>query len=278
MRVDGRRVRGMNSMYYLIPQFLTHRWDSMNMITVDIPLEPIKEYKNRKRAEGESFSHLALVLAAYIRTAAEYPYLNRFIGNKKVYAHNDFAVSMVVMRPGTDEDTFGKIYLDYTDTIYDVSEKINNYIEENKKDNNPNALDKIMKILVGMPGCLNLAGYVLRFLDKHGLLPKPIIEASPFHASLLISNLASIRTNHIYHHVYEFGTTSVAITLGNSRIVPKEKKGEIIFEKSLPLGIVMDERICGGHDFAKAFSRIKHYLANPELLEVPPEFEIIPDK
>ena len=278
MRVDGRRVKGMNSMYYLIPQFLTHRWDSMNMITVDFPLDPIKEYKNKKRTEGESFNHLAIVLAAYIRTAAEYPYLNRFIGNKKVYAHKDFAVSMVVMRPGTDEDTFGKIYLDYTDTIYDVNRKINHYVEENKKDNNPNSLDKIMKILVGMPGCLNLAGYVLRFMDKHGLLPKAIVDASPFHASLLISNLASIRTNHIYHHVYEFGTTSVAITIGNSRLVPKEKKGEIVFEKSLPLGIVMDERICGGHDFAKAFARIKHYLANPELLEVPPEFEIIPDK
>ncbi|MDO4745191.1 MAG: hypothetical protein Q4B18_01405 [Bacillota bacterium] len=278
MRVDGRRVKGMNSMYHLIPQFLTHRWDSMNMITVDIPLDPIKEYKNKKRVEGVAMNHLAIILAAYIRTAAEYPYLNRFIGNKKVYAHKDFTVSMVVMRPGSDEDTFGKIYLDYTDTIYDVQNKIDNYIVENKKDDNPNSLDKIMKILVNLPGCLNLAGYVLRFMDKHGLLPRAIIEASPFHASLLISNLASIRTNHIYHHVYEFGTTSVAITLGNSRLIPKEKKGEIVFEKTIPMGVVMDERICGGHDFAVAFARLKQYLAKPELLETPPEFEIKEDK
>ena len=278
MRVDGRRVRDMNSMYYLIPQFLTRRYDSMNMITLDIPLDPIKEYKNKKRAEKVQMSHLAIVLAAYLRTAAEYPYLNRFIGNKKVYAHKDFAVSMVVMRPGTDEDTFGKIYLEYTDTILDVQNKIDNYVTENKKDDNPNLLDKVMKILVNLPGCLNLAGYVLRFMDRHGLLPKIIVDASPFHASLLISNLASIRTNHIYHHVYDFGTTSVAITMGNSRIIPKEKKGEIVFEKSIPLGVVMDDRICGGHDFAKAFARLKQYLANPELLEEPPAFEIIPDK
>ena len=96
MRVDGRRVKDMNSMYYLIPQFLTHRYDSMNMITLDVPLDPIKEYKNNKRREGVSMSHLAIVIAAYLRTAAEFPYLNRFIGNKKVYAHNDFTVSMVV--------------------------------------------------------------------------------------------------------------------------------------------------------------------------------------
>lgn len=278
MRVDGRRVKGMNAMYYLIPQFLTHRWDSMNMITVDIPFDPIKEYRNKKRAEGIPMNHMAVVIAAYLRTAAEFPYLNRFIGNKKVYAHKDFTVSMVVMRPGTDEDTFSKIYLDYTDTIFDVEEKISSYVEENKKDDNPNDLDKVMNILTGIPGCLNIAGFALRFLDKHGLLPKALVKASPFHASLLISNLASIRTNHIYHHVYEFGTTSVAITMGNSRIVPKEKKGEIVFEKTIPLGIVMDERICGGHDFAKAFARMKQYIASPELLEEPPQFEIKEDR
>lgn len=278
MRPDGRRVKDMEAMYFLIPQFLTRRYDSMNMITLDIPLDPIKDYKNKKQAEGVSMTHLAVILAAYLRTAAEYPYINRFIGNKKIYAHNDFTVSMVVMRPGSDENTFGKINLEYTDTIFDVQRKISEYVSENKKDDNPNALDKAMNVLIGLPGLLNFIGYVLRFMDRHGLLPKALIKASPFHASLLISNLASIRTNHIYHHVYEFGTTSVAITIGNSRIIPKEKKGEIVFEKSMPLGVVMDERICSGDGFARAFARMKQYLRKPEQLELPPDFEIIPDR
>lgn len=278
MRPDGRRVKDMEAMYFLIPQFLTRRYDSMNMITLDIPLDPIKDYKNKKQAEGVSMTHLAVILAAYLRTAAEYPYINRFIGNKKIYAHNDFTVSMVVMRPGSDENTFGKINLEYTDTIFDVQRKISEYVSENKKDDNPNALDKAMNVLIGLPGLLNFIGYVLRFMDRHGLLPKALIKASPFHASLLISNLASIRTNHIYHHVYEFGTTSVAITIGNSRIIPKEKKGEIVFEKSMPLGVVMDERICSGDGFARAFTRMKQYLKRPEQLELPPDFEIIPDR
>lgn len=278
MRPDGRRVKDMEAMYFLIPQFLTRRYDSMNMITLDIPLDPIKDYKNKKQAEGVSMTHLAVILAAYLRTAAEYPYINRFIGNKKIYAHNDFTVSMVVMRPGSDENTFGKINLEYTDTIFDVQRKISEYVSENKKDDNPNALDKAMNVLIGLPGLLNFIGYVLRFMDRHGLLPNALVKASPFHASLLISNLASIRTNHIYHHVYEFGTTSVAITIGNSRIIPKEKKGEIVFEKSMPLGVVMDERICSGDGFARAFTRMKQYLKRPEQLELPPDFEIIPDR
>ena len=112
---------------------------------------------------------------------------------------------------------------------------------------------------------------IFKWLDKHGLLPKSIIKASPFHTSLVISNLASIRTNHIYHHCYEFGTTSIIITMGNTREVAKRRGGEIYFEKCMPLGVVMDERICSGSYFAIAFRRFKGYLADPSLLEGPPE-------
>lgn len=278
MRADGRRVHGANGMYELIPQFLPHRFDAMNMVTLDIPSEPLRQYMNEKRKDGIHISHLALMIAAYLRTAAEFPCLNRFVGNKKLYAHKDFTVSMVVLRPGEDEDTMSKIYLDFTDDIFDVQRKITDYITENRKDDNANPLDKAMKVLRNIPGVLNIVGAALRFMDRHGLLPKALIKASPFHASLLISNLASIRTNHIYHHVYEFGTTSVAITMGNSREVPHRRKGEIVLEKCIPLGVVMDERICSGHYFAQAFARLKSYLSDPTLLEGPPKFEIIPDK
>ena len=49
-RPDGIRVReSSNPIYYLIPQFMPHRHDSMNMITVDIPVEPLRQYMNAKR-------------------------------------------------------------------------------------------------------------------------------------------------------------------------------------------------------------------------------------
>lgn len=43
-RADGYRVQNEDPMYYLIPQFLTKRYDAQNMITVDIPAEPLKLY------------------------------------------------------------------------------------------------------------------------------------------------------------------------------------------------------------------------------------------
>lgn len=267
MRSDGKRVRDEVPMYYLIPHFLTKRYDAMNMITVDIPVEPMRHYMNAKRREGKSISHLALIVAAYLRIASEYPSLNRFVVNKRIYQHNDFMVSMVVLRPGEDNDTMSKIALEFDDDIFAVQAKISEYISENRKDNNANALDKTMSKLVQMSGLMSFAIGLLRWADRHNLLPKALIKASPFHASLLISNLASIRTNHIYHHVYEFGTTSVAITMGNMREVPRRTKDGFTFERCIPLGVVMDERICNGHYFAQAFARFGELLASPALLE-----------
>ena len=277
MRPDGIRVNGHDPMYSLMPYFLTRRYDAMNMITLDIPVAPLHRYINEKRAEGIRLSHLALILAAYVRTTAEFPSLNRFIGgNHKIYAHKELTVGMVVLRPGRNGDTMSKIKFDFTDDIFRVQEKIDAYITENRKVEENNSLDKLMAILLGVPLLAPLLTGILRLLDRFGLLPKVICDISPFHASLLITNLASIRTNHIYHHVYEFGTTSVAVAMGNLREVPKRTKNGIELERCIPLGVVMDERICGGHYFAQAFARMKEYLNNPTLLEGPPRY-INPD-
>lgn len=254
-------------MYALIPYFLTKRYDAMNMITLDLPEEPMKDYMNRKRRDGTPISHLALIIAAYVQVIAEFPAINRFVKNKRIFQHKDITVSMVVLRPGNDSDTMSKIYFDPEDTIFDVQNKINTYITENRRDNNANSLDKWMGFLLKFRLIVRALVALIRWLDNIGLLPMAVIKASPFHASLLISNLASIRTNHIYHHVYEFGTTSVAITMGNMEEVPRRSREGVTFDRCIPLGVVMDERICSGHYFAQAFARMREYLKNPEKLE-----------
>lgn len=277
MRKDGTRLRNVDPMYTVASYVMNKRTDSMNMITLDIPIDPIQSYINDKRKQGVSISHMAVVIAAYMRTVAEYPMLNRFIVNCKPYARNEYAVAMVVLKSGKlDNGTMSKMYFDPTNTIFDVNNIIEKFVSENRETPDNNGTEKMIKFLLSIPGILPVGVGIFKFMDKHGLLPKKIIDMSPFHNSLVISNLASIRTNHIYHHIYEFGTTSVFIAMGNSREVPKRKGNEIVFEKCMPLGVVMDERICSGSYFAVAFRRMKQYLLNPELLEQPPK-EVIPD-
>lgn len=271
-RADGKRVKNTDPMYTVAPFIMDKRYDSMNMIELNIPLDSIQSYINARRKEGVTISHMAVLLAAYIRTMCEFPVLNRFIVNKRIYARNEIAVGMVVLQAGQmDNGTMSKMYFDYENTIDQVNTVINEYVEQNRNNGQNNGTEKMIRFLLSIPGVLPVGVALFKFLDRHGLLPKAIIDMSPFHTSLVISNLASIRTNHIYHHCYEFGTTGIIITMGNSREVPKKKGGEIVFEKCMPLGIVMDERICSGSYFAMAFRKMKKYLENPSLLEIPPE-------
>lgn len=270
-RADGKRVRKADPMYTVVPYIMNKRNDAMNMTTVDIPVEPIQDYINAKRKEGVRLSHMSVVTAAYLRIAYEFPLLNNFIVNKKIYTHNEFKVAMVVLKSlVTEEETMSKVQFELDDNIFEVNEKIDVYVETNRQVSAKNNTDKMISFLVSLPGVCNIAVGIFKLLDRYGLLPKFITDLSPFHASLTITNMASIRTNHIYHHIYNFGTTSVFIAMGQNREVPKKKNGEIVFEKCIPLGVVMDERICSGLYFAKAFRAFKNYLANPALLEEKP--------
>ncbi|MBR6502382.1 MAG: hypothetical protein IKT42_02975 [Clostridia bacterium] len=272
MRADGKRVKNLDPMSTLMPYMMTKRVDSMNMITIDIPADPIKEYINEKRKQGINISHMAVVLAAYVRTLKYFPELNRFIVNKKIYQRNEIAVGMVVLKPGeVGHGTMSKMYFDENNTIFEVNDIINKYVEENRTAPENNGTEKIMKAILRVPGLVGLAVGLIKWCDKHGFLPKSILDMSPFHMSLGLTNLASIRTNHIYHHCYEFGTTSMFFAMGNNREVPKRKGGEIVFEKSMPIGVVMDERIATGSYFALAFRKMSTYFRDPSLLEKEPD-------
>lgn len=271
MRKDGRRIKTAQPMYQVAMHIMAERNDSLNSITLHIPEAPIKSYVHKKRDEGFRTSHLAVMLAAYVRTISQYPLLNRFIVNKRLYARNEIAVGMVVLKPGATEGTMNKMYFTPDMTIYDVERVLSEYVEQNRKAGDTNSTDNLIKLLLSIPGLCRFGVNLLKWLDKHNWLPKAIIKASPFHCSMTITNLASIGTNYIHHHVYNFGTTALIMAMGNPEEKPVRRHGEIEFERVIPLGVVMDERIADGCQYAIAFKEMEKYFKNPELLEVPPE-------
>ncbi len=272
MRKDGVKLRNSDPMYQLIPYIMVDRNDAMNMIELFLPVEPMNNYIHAQHENNVNISHLSLIIAAYVRTLAEFPTLNRFIVNRKIYARKGIQIGMVVMKPGSDVGTMNKMYFDPADDIFEVNRKVLSYVDENRKAGETNATDKLMATLLKIPGLARVGVGLIIWADKHGLLPESILKASPFHASMTITNLASIRTNHIYHHIYNFGTNSELISMGNLREVPRrDGRGGIVFERCLPLGVVMDERVADGLYFAKAFRRMQSYLKDPTQLEGPPK-------
>ena len=271
MRKDGRKIKTIDPMYKLIGHIMVDRCDAMNMIELTVQQDPIRKYMRRKKDEGYTFSHLAIVLAAFIRTTAEYPFLNRFVVNKNLYARNELTIGMVVLKPGETEGTMNKMFFKPDMTIYQVQEVLDEYIERNRGAGKTNSTDKLMATLLSIPGLARVGVNLIRWMDWHGLLPKAVIDASPFHCTMTITNLASIGTNYIFHHVYNFGTTSMLMAMGNTREDPVKRHGEIVFDKVIPIGLVMDERIADGAQFALACKKLQSILQNPEVLEQPPE-------
>ena len=116
----------------------------------------------------------------------------------------------------------------------------------------------------------------VRFMDKHNFLPKKLIHASPFHTSIYITDMRSIKLDKIYHHLYNFGTTSIFGALGKVQYVPvADRSGEMHVEKQMNLGLVLDERIADGLYYGNSVRLLLKYIENPSLLMEPlPEPEL----
>ena len=272
-RPDGKKIKNLSTEYLVAAHIMAKRSDAMNMTRLDIPIEPIRHYMNSKRKEGKRYSHLTIIIAAIVRTIAKYPGLNRFVVNKRIYARNEVAIGMVVLKNGRIDEVGAidkmKFGLDYT--IDDVDRVINEYIEKNRNPSDVNSTDKIAGILTSIPGLLRFGVSFMKWMDKHNWMPKAIVEASPFHCTMMLTNLASIKTNYIYHHAYDFGTCSLTLAMGQLTDIPTVKKGEVVMERCMPLGLVMDERIASGAYFAMAFHYFQKIMADLSVLETPPE-------
>lgn len=275
MRKDGKRVRNLDPYFEIVPYIMNKRVDAQNMFHADIPLEPIDSFIKAKRVEGKYVSHLGMLIAAYIRMASQNPQINRFVVNKKIYARNHFCVSFVVLKKNTvtgeTAPTVVKAHFNLDETVYEVSEKIADIIKKNSKTDYQNPMDKLLKAIFRMPALVTFAVGVFKLLDRYGLLPRSVLEGSPFHTSLFVTNMASLKTNYIYHHVYEFGTTTVFIAMGKGIKRLEMVDGEAKEVKYMPIGVVTDERMADGHYYSRCFREIEKYLKHPELLGTPPE-------
>ena len=140
--------------------------------------------------------------------------------------------------------------------------------------NKGNDTDLTIRIVSALPGFLiKFVVWLLRSLDSVGLMPKFINRVSPFHSSAFVTNVGSIGLNPVYHHLYEFGTTSAFMAIGKKEVVNElQRDGTVLSKHVINMRFVLDERICDGYYFASAIKVFKHYVKHPELLLLPPEY------
>ena len=175
------------------------------------------------------------------------------------------------MTSASEEATI-KIEFEPTDTVMDVYEKLNAEVNRYRKANDNATLDVAGKLIKLPRFLLRWAISFVGWLDYHGKLPKSLMQASPFHGSMFITNLASLGIPPVYHHLYNFGNIPVFLAFGARRREHQiQPDGSVKTLRVLDFRVTADERVCDGFYFAKALKEFKIYLRKPETLEVPPE-------
>ena len=277
-RPDGRRVRNVDPLQLITSYIMKNRYDAMNMYEDTFACEMWDEYIKEKEAQGIKLSYMHIVIAGVVRMLALKPRLNRFVMNGRIYARPKVWVSFVV-HPELHEDSCGttiKLCFEGTESILEIAEVINAAIEkETTKRVSENGTDKLARLLTSIPSpILSFVVNTLMWMDRHNLLPKKIIELSPFHTSFFITNLKSLGINFVHHHTYDFCTTGLFFSMGKEKMIPVVHKGEIIQQKHMGFSLVSDERFCDGLYFAMALRDLRKLMRNPASLEKPLEKKV----
>lgn len=277
-RPDGRRIKNADPLQLIMGYLMKKRYDSMNMYEDVLPCDEWDAYIREKADQGIKMSYMHIFIAGMVRLIAQHPRLNRFVMNGRLYTRPKIWVSFVV-HPELHVDCPGttiKLMFEGTESILEITEKINEAIrKETVQREGENNTDKLARVLTSLPPfILHAAVGILMWMDRHNIMPKKIIELSPFHTSFFITNLKSLGINPVYHHTTEFGTNGLFFAIGKEKQETIVKKEAIEVQKLMPFTLVSDERYCDGLYFALALRDFKKIMRNPKVLETPLEKKV----
>ena len=282
-RSDGRKIRTLAPMAQITAYFQVERNTCSNLFEEAFEISHIERYIRQKRREGlTDFGLTHVLLAAYLRGLCKYPQLNRFISGQKVYSRGeDIQYCMVIKKEMTIDspDTSIKVHLSRKDTAEDVYKKLSAAVAEVKRTQElDSSLDNLIGYLNLIPSVvLKFTVWLLKLLDYFGLLPKFLLELSPFHGSLFFTSMGSLGIPPIYHHLYDFGNIPVFGAFGcKRRTLEVQEDGSIVQRKYLDVKFVLDERIVDGYYYAAFFKHYRSIMRHPEILDLPPE-ELVSD-
>jgi len=276
-RSDGKLIKTIDPITKLMPHIMKERNDAHVLAPLEVECSGMDEWIFKERRLGRRFTYMDLIVAGLVRTLAIRPKLNRFVVNSRFYKRNRIQISFMIKKQlkDTAEEGAIKLTFDGTETIYDIHEQMQKEIDQNAHLSSENDTDKLAKLLTIVPHFM-IRGLVnfLMWLDRIGHLPKSVIDASPFHTSLFLTNMKSIKMGYVYHHIYNFGTCSVFLSMGKERYVPvvvdadEEKIG---IRKIITIGGAVDERITDGLYNSNSIREFVKMLLNPAVLETPLE-------
>lgn len=261
-RSDAKWIKPKDTIQAIVPYIMPNRCDAEVSSKVDIDITKLVEFvdKQNEKDLGYKMTYFHAISSCFAKTVFNRPALNRFIKNKRLYERNKITFAFIAKDKLSDKGEERIICIDINpkDNIMTYSKKVAVDVFKVRKEGS-NDMDGILKAFTSLPKwLLSIIVKIVMFMDNHGISPESLTEGDTNYATILLSNLGSIKTNSVYHHLNEYGTNSVVITIGTIR---EEKSKKIV-----DITATLDERIADGFYFAKSIQLAEYIAKNPELL------------
>ncbi len=271
-RKDGKRITNLDGMHGLIPHVMPKRCDADVYINQKFDVTNLVKYvekKNKNASEEDRITYFHAFFTALGKLVYNREKLNRFVINKKFYQRNDVSISFVAKTGFTDdaEEFFTLIKVDEKDNINTLSKKVKGNVQKIRNSKRNNA-DDVINFVGKLPTFLkSIIWGTIKFLDRHDLLPSSLTNDTIYYSTILVSNLGSIDCDAIYHHLTDFGTNSILITIGKIKKEVVIIDGKEQIRDIVEFGAAVDERIGDGYYFVKSMKLLQKIFDSPELLE-----------
>ncbi len=273
-RKDAKLVKDLDGMHLIVPLIHPNRCDNEAFVSERIDLTNINKYLEKLNEGNPEFKYTLfhIIVTAILRCIILRPKLNRFISNYSLYEKNEVSAAFVIKKQFSDEAREGLAFIRANEdtNLESVHESIRHQVMD-CRNGKVDASSNVMDILLKFPRPITrLIGAIARALDSRGLLPGFLIETDPYHSSVVLSNLGSIKLKSGYHHLTNWGTNSMFVIVGETKKRPVfSEDGSFEMKDTVDLGLTVDERIADGYYFSKTIKLLKKLLENPELLEQP---------
>lgn len=272
-RRDGKRIIWPDGYHNILPYIMPKRTEAEVSMTQQFDVTDLVKYMaERNEKEGTELKIFHAICTAIARTVYHRPKLNYFISGRRFYERPDITLAFVVKRKFEDdgEETLMVLKIEPDMNLDSISKLIIGDVTKLRREKS-NDLDKMMNFVGALPRPVLKAFFgSLRILEYHGIMPKVFTAGDPNYASVFLSNLGSIRSDSCYHHLSNYGTCSVMITIG---VLHKEKKlmpdGSWQERDVINCTFNIDERLADGFYFAKSLRIVDYMFTHPESMTEP---------
>lgn len=221
------------------------------------------------KKDQDRFTLFGLIMTVALRTISLYPQLNRFIHRRALYQRKHICFSYIVKQEFTIDapEVNAKIYLEPEDSFSSINAKMNDAILEARIHGEGEG-ERFAGIFHKIPGGKAVLMTVYRLLDSINLAPWSLLRMDPLYTSIYFANLGSLGLDAPFHHLYEWGTTSIFVAIGKAFSKELWHGGTRNRQRYIDIKITLDERIADGFIFSQAASTFYRLISRPELLDL----------